>query len=115
MIDWLVVTFEAALVVLGLVALMFYFLKKKVSLTTLTIAGLTELLVIAQLVLTILLASESEGYLELIGYAVAALLVPLGAAALASMDGTRVGNLVISLAPFVVAIMFSRMWIIWIS
>jgi hypothetical protein len=115
MIDWLLITFESALVALGLVALAFYFFKKKVSLTTLAIAGVTELLVISQLVLTILLASASQGYLELIGYAVAALLVPLGAAALASMDGTRVGNLVISLAPFVVAIMFARMWIIWIS
>ena len=115
MIDSLLIGFEITLIALAIVPLVLFALRKNVSLVGLAIAGATELLVVAQLILTVLMAGESKGFLELVGYAVAALLVPLGAAALASMDGTRVGNLVLALAPLVVAIMFARMWIVWIG
>lgn len=90
-------------------------LKSPQTLVALGAALVAELVIIAQLLITVFVGSASAGFIEILGYELTALLVPLGATALSTLEKSRRAALVITLSPLVVALMLFRTWVIWLN
>jgi hypothetical protein len=90
-------------------------LKTPQTVVALGAALVVELVIVAQLLITVFVGSASAGFIEILGYELTALLVPLGATALSTLEKSRRAALVITLAPLVVALMLFRTWVIWLN
>lgn len=90
-------------------------LKTPQTVVALGSALIVELVVITQLLTTVFVGSNSVGFIEILGYEFTALLIPLGATALSTLEKSLRAGFVVFLAPLVVALMLFRTWAIWIS
>lgn len=115
MIEWLFYGVIALCLGVCLVSALPLLAGKAPNLVSISAAALVELAIIVQLITTIFIGSGTEGFIEIIGYEVAAIFVPLGAVALTTLEKSRRASLVLTLAPLVICVMFVRMWTIWNS
>lgn len=90
-------------------------LGKAQTVVALGAALVVELAIITQLLITVFVGGSSPGFFEILGYELTALLIPLGATALSTLEKSKRAALVIVGAPLVVALMFVRTWSIWVS
>jgi len=105
----------AVCVLVAAVSGLAFLLKAPQTVVALGSALVVELVIIVQLLITVFVGSNSPGFLEILGYDFTALLIPLGATALSTLEKSRRAALVIALAPLVVALMLFRTWAIWTS
>ena len=91
--------------------------KRKPSMFTLVPIALIEVLLLAQLVITIVFVIQGEtgkgDIVELFGYLFVALMVPVGAVFWSLIERTRTSNIVLAVAAFTIAVMTARMAQIW--
>lgn len=117
MFEWLTTLQIAVALVAGLVLAVFSFAKRKPSLISLGILAATELLLIAQLAVSIVLVSGGAramtDTIEFFGYLLVALMIPAGAAFWALVERNRWSTMVLGVAALTVAIMLGRMTQIW--
>lgn len=113
MVEWMFSGVIALCLGVALISLVPFLAGKGPNLVSLGAAALVEIAIIVQLITTIVIGTASKGFIEIIGYEVAAMFVPLGAMALTTLEKSRRASLVLALAPLVVALMFVRMWTIW--
>lgn len=113
MVEWLFVGVIALCLGVALISLVPFLAGKAPNIISLGAAALVEVAIIIQLITTIIIGSASAGFIEIIGYEVAAMFVPLGAVALTTLEKSRRASLVLTLAPLVICVMFVRMWTIW--
>jgi hypothetical protein len=89
----------------------------KLKTASLLATGLVELLVVAQLVVTLSVlisgANPIGSLPEFFGYVLVALLVPIAAAALAIAEKSKNATIILGLAGLTIAVMFLRMHTIW--
>lgn len=90
-------------------------LKTPQTVVALGSALVIELVIIVQLLITVFVGSNSDGFIEILGYEFTALLIPLGATALSTLEKSLRAGFVVFLAPLVVALMLFRTWAIWLS
>ena len=101
----------------GAFGLLLGFAKRKPSLLSIGALGLVEILLLAQLVVSIVLVSggarAKTDTVEFFSYLVVALIVPIGAGFWALVERSRWSTMVLGVAGFTVAIMQARMEQIW--
>ena len=119
MIDWLL---NLQLALDGAVAallLCFGFAKRKPSLVSLSLVGLVELGLLAQLVVSIVLvvggARAKTDTVEFFAYLLVALMIPAAAAFWALVERTRWSTMVLGVSAATAAIMLARMQQIWLG
>lgn len=117
MIEWFTTLQIAVGLVVGLVLASFSFAKRKPSLISLGLLAATELLLLAQLIVSIILVSggarAKTDTIEFFGYLLVALMIPAGAAFWALVERNRWSTMVLAVAALTVAIMLGRMSQIW--
>ena len=118
MIEWFYLTQLAAATLIGaLLVSMGLFAKRKPSGFSVGATALVELLLLAQLVLSIALvvsgASAEQDTVEFFAYLIVALMIPIGAAFWALIERTRWSTVVLGVAGLTVAVMLVRMNQIW--
>jgi hypothetical protein len=117
MITWFTWTQVGVAVVIGLVAVVFGLVGRKPNDYTVGGLVLIELLLIAQGIVSIVVAATgsptSGNALEFGVYAVSVLLVPPAAIVWALVDRTRWSTVVLGVGAFTVAVMVVRMQQIW--
>ena len=118
MIEWFYLTQLAAATLIGaLLVSMGLLAKRKPSGFSVGATALVELLLLAQLVLSIALvvsgASAEQDTVEFFAYLIVALMIPIGAAFWALIERTRWSTVVLGVAGLTVAVMLVRMNQIW--
>jgi hypothetical protein len=114
---WFLVAQEVIASAVGAFGLLLGFAKRKPSLLSIGALGLVEILLLAQLVVSIVLVSggarAKTDTVEFFSYLVVALIVPIGAGFWALVERSRWSTMVLGVAGFTVAIMQARMEQIW--
>lgn len=114
---WFLVAQEVVASAVGAFGLLLGFAKRKPSLLSIGALGLVEILLLAQLVVSIVLVSggarAKTDTVEFFSYLVVALIVPIGAGFWALVERSRWSTMVLGVAGFTVAIMQARMEQIW--
>ena len=118
MIEWFYLTQLAAATLIGaLLVSMGLLAKRKPSGFSVGATALVELLLLAQLVLSIALvvsgASAEQDTVEFFAYLIVALMIPIGAAFWALIERTHWSTMVLGVATLTVAVMLVRMNQIW--
>lgn len=118
MIEWFYLTQLAAATLIGaLLVSMGLLAKRKPSGFSVGATALVELLLLAQLVVSIALvvsgASAKQDTVEFFAYLIVALMIPIGAAFWALIERTRWSTVVLGVAGLTVAVMLVRMNQIW--
>ncbi|MFZ4079039.1 MAG: hypothetical protein ACOYKK_06345 [Microbacteriaceae bacterium] len=116
-LEWFTWVQLAVAIVGGMLATILGLLGRRPSDLTMAFAGVTSLLLLVQLGVTIaspLMGNEPTGsLLEFYMYLVTALIIPLAAGFWALIDRTRWSTVVVGVALIAVAIMLARMNVIW--
>jgi hypothetical protein len=118
MIEWFYLTQLAAATLIGaLLVSMGLLAKRKPSGFSVGATALVELLLLAQLVVSIALvvsgASAKQDTVEFFAYLIVALMIPIGAAFWSLIERTRWSTVVLGVAALTVAVMLVRMNQIW--
>jgi hypothetical protein len=118
MIEWFYLAQLAAVTLIGaLLVSMGLLAKRKPSGFSVGATALVELLLLAQLVVSIALvvsgASAKQDTVEFFAYLIVALMIPIGAAFWALIERTRWSTVVLGVAGLTVAVMLVRMNQIW--
>lgn len=118
MIGWFYLTQLAAATLIGaLLVSMGLLAKRKPSGFSVGATALVELLLLAQLVVSIALvvsgASAKQDTVEFFAYLIVALMIPIGAAFWSLIERTRWSTVVLGVAALTVAVMLVRMNQIW--
>jgi hypothetical protein len=119
MFEWFTTLQITVALAAGLVLAIFSFAKRKPSLISLGFLTVSEVLLLGQLVLSILLVSggarAKTDTIEFFGYLLVALMIPVGAAVWALVERNRWSTMVLGVAALTVAIMLGRMSQIWFA
>jgi hypothetical protein len=119
MTNWLYSLQVAVDAAAAIVLLVFGFARRKPSLVSLSIVGLVELGLVAQLICSIALvgggARAKTDTIEFFAYLTVALMIPAGAAFWALVERTRWSTMVLAVSAATAAIMLARMQQIWLG
>ena len=115
MIEWMYVGVIALCLGVSLICLVPALAGKAPNLVSLGAMALVELAIFVQLITTIVVGGASGGFIEILGYQIAAILVVLGAVALTTLEKSRRASLILAITPLIICVMFVRMWAIWTS
>lgn len=117
MIDWLYFTLVIASGASAFICLALAMFGRKPGLFSLAQMVLLETLLVVQLITTSILVAggaQSKGdVVELFGYVLVAMMVPVGGVIWALVERTRVSSMVLGVAALTVAVMTARMAQIW--
>ena len=117
MLEWFTLVQLAVAIVGGMLGVILGLLGRRPSDLTMAFAGVTALLLLVQLAVTIaspLMGNEPTGsLLEFYMYLITAVIIPIAAGFWALLDRSRWSTVVVGISLIAVAIMLARMNVIW--